>query len=333
MPPNAPSLTCTDQVARVSPTGPKGARLAADDGHKMQRTSDEKVAAGLSEFSANRHDVIVSCGRGFGVHTSKVESGRQPVGRRAGGVWPTRLGADAGRASPFPARRRLSDTAYPQLLLRPGQRHAAQPRHPGRRRLGRAADGLVLRHRAAGRRRLHLAAAVGAAEPLGDVQRHEHAAARRLRLLCPRPSLCLGALAGPDLHRLSPVHRRARGQSLGQPHGAADLRGLCAAREARRRKIFCRLRGGHEAARLLGLHQHGRSRRRARRQCRHGAGQPQIRRPDQGRARCTGIGLYRAGHPVVELLRRHGRDPASPRTSRSGCPVSSWSREAPAQIC
>ena len=34
--------------------------------------------------------------------------------------------------------------------------------------------------------------------------------------------------------------------------------------QARRRKIFCRLRGGHEAARLLGLHQHGRSRRRAR---------------------------------------------------------------------
>ena len=261
------------------------------------------------EFSANRHVVIVSCGRGFGVHANKVESDRQPVGRRAGGVWPTRLGAGAGRASPLPARRRLSDTAYPQLLLRPGQRHAAQPRHPGRRRLGRAADGLVLRHRAAGRRRLHLAAAVGAAEPLGDVQRHEHAAARRLRLLCPRPSLCLSALAGTDLHRLSPVHRRARGQSLGQPHGAADLRGLCAAREARRRQIFCRLRGGHEAARPLGLHQHGRSRRRARRQCRHGAGQPQIRRPDQGRARCTGIGLHRAGHPVVELLRRHGRDP------------------------
>jgi hypothetical protein len=47
----------------------------------------------------------------------------------------------------------------------------------------------------------------------------------------------------------------------------------------------------------------------AQRQCRHGPGQPQVRRPDQGHARCTGIGLHRAGHPVVELLRRHGRDP------------------------
>ena len=112
------------------------------------------------EFSANRHLMNVSCCRGLGVHANEVENDRLLVGRRAGGIWPTCLGAAAGRASPLPARRRLSDTAYPQLLLSTGSTPRAQPRHPGRRRLGRAADGLALRHRATGRGRLHLAAAV-----------------------------------------------------------------------------------------------------------------------------------------------------------------------------